>query len=114
SAELLAAGLNPAWALPGVEEQRINQAITLLRRLGLVATTATGDIITDLGHFAARVQLSVRNAAFLWNWWQQGQPPYLGIVLACLIDCYGPYFYLPPRTRQPQESDSNPPPDAVT
>lgn len=94
-AELLAAGLNPQWALPGVEEQRINQTIELLRKLGLVTTTDLGDQVTDLGRFASRVQLSVRNATFLWNWWQKGLPLYLGIVMACLVDCYGSYFYIP-------------------
>ena len=104
-AELLAAGLNPQWALPGVEEHRIKQTIELLRRLGLVTTNDLGDTVTDLGRFSARVQLSVRNATFLWSWWQKGSPLYLGIVIACIIDCYGPYFYVPSRASGPQQRD---------
>jgi len=103
-AELLAAGLNPRLALPGVEEQRITHTIDLLRRLGLVSITDLGEQITDLGRFSARVQLSVRNATFLWSWWQKSLPLYLGVVIASVIDCYGPYFYIPnPRGQQSRE-----------
>lgn len=94
--ELLDVGLHPESIIKGVDTNRISQAIQLLTRLGMVINTQTGLAITDLGHFAPKFHLSVRNAAFLWHWIQGGYPIFPGIVAACLIDSYGPsYFWIP-------------------
>lgn len=96
--ELLDVGLSPENVIQGIDSQRILQAIKLLDRLGMVTSTSNGLIVTDMGHFAPKFHISVRNAAFLWNWINAGYPIFPGIVAAVLIDSYGPsYFWIPRR-----------------
>lgn len=92
--ELLDVGLNPEVVIQDLDKQRVSQAVKLLSRLGMV----DGQIVTEMGHFAPKFHISVRNAAFLWNWIQAGYPVFPGIVTAVLIDSYGPsYFWIPRR-----------------
>lgn len=96
--ELFDVGLNPETVIKELNPQRITQAIHLLQRLGMVTNTPTGIGVTDMGHFAPKFHISVRNAAFLWNWIQNKYPIFPGIVTAVLIDSYGPsYFWIPRR-----------------
>ena len=57
-------------------------------------------MVTDKGHFAPHFPLSVRNAAFLWEWMAGGYPIFPGIVTAALIDSYGPSYFWFPRKEQ--------------
>ena len=66
--ELFDVGLTPENVIKGVDVQRILQATELLSRLGMVVSTKEGITVTDIGHFAPRFHISVRNAAFLWHW----------------------------------------------
>lgn len=101
--ELLEAGLNPQEVIPELDAYRISEAIKLLELLGMVNKgtgigTANKGSVTEIGHFAHHFHVSVRNSTFLWHWKEAGLPLFPGIVLACLIDSYGPsYFWMPRR-----------------
>lgn len=106
--ELLDVGLPPETILIGVNQQRIIDALQLLAKLEMVVNINGAIAVTDSGHFAPNFPLSVRNAAFLWKWLQSGYPVFPGIVVACLIDCYGPsYFWIPRRNPTQSVSDYN-------
>lgn len=106
--ELLDVGLSPETIIKGIDTYRVTQSIQLLSRIGMV-TTDNGDInVTDMGHFAPKFHVSVRNAAFLWNWINSGYPIFPGIVTACLIDSYGPsYFWIPRKTPEMSMEEYN-------
>jgi len=98
--ELLDVGLPPEYVLKGINTQRVTDAMQLLSRLGLITNNNGSVTVTDSGHFAPKFPLSVRNATFLWGWIQAGHPVFPGIIVAALIDCYGPsYFWVPPRLK---------------
>ena len=99
--ELLDIGLSPESTIKGIDPQRVIQATRLLTSLGMVTNTASGITVTEMGHFAPKFHISVRNAAFLWKWIQVGYPIFPGIVTACLIDSYGPsYFWIPRKSSE--------------
>jgi HrpA-like RNA helicase len=101
--ELMSVGLDPNKVLYGVDVSRMYKTRQLLSRLGMITT---GDKVTELGHFATKFPLSVRNATFLWKWVQEVNPatnqPYPifpAVVVAALIDCAGPsYVWVPRKT----------------
>ncbi|CAH6419983.1 ATP-dependent helicase [uncultured virus] len=98
--ELLDVGLVPENVIRGIDAQRIINAVYLLERLKMVTKVNGVVTVTESGHFAPDFPLSVRNAAFLWKWIQSGYHDRIfpGIVVAALIDCYGPsYFWIPRR-----------------
>ena len=96
--ELLDVGLSPENVIQGIDTQRVIKAVQLLTRLGMITNSAAGIVVTDMGHFAPRFHISVRNAAFLWQWIQAKLPVFPGIVVAALVDSYGPsYFWIPRR-----------------
>ena len=66
--ELLDVGLSPETVIQGIDTQRVLQAVQVLNTLGMVTNSPTGLIVTELGHFAPKFPISVRNAAFLWKW----------------------------------------------
>jgi HrpA-like RNA helicase len=104
-AELLNAGLDPKMALPALGAGKIDNTTKLLQQLQLVNEQ---NQITDCGRFATKTRLSVRNATFLWQWWKLNKPIYIGVIVAALIDCYGPYFYY--GNRGPRKDSTEPPP----
>lgn len=96
--ELLDVGLYPENVVKGIDVQKVTAASQLLIRLGMITKVDSMITVTDMGHFAPKFHVSVRNAAFLWKWIQSGYPIFPGIVVACLIDSYGPsYFWIPRR-----------------
>lgn len=104
--ELLDVGLSPEDTIIGIEVHRVQQAVQLLNQLGMIQQVDGSIVVTDMGHFAPKFNLSVRNAAFLWHWLQAGHPLFPGIVAAALIDSYGPsYFWLPRRNREMSETE---------
>ena len=104
--ELLDVGLVPEETIIGIEARRVQQAVQLLNQLGMVQQVDNTIVVTDMGHFAPKFSLSVRNAAFLWLWLQAGHPLFPGAVVASLIDSYGPsYFWLPRRNRELADTD---------
>lgn len=96
--ELLAVGLHPQNIIKDLDAKRIGSTIQLLQRIGMITDDNGTITVTDSGYFAPKFHISVRNAAFLWQWIQAGYPIFPGIVVACLIDSYGPsYFWVPRR-----------------
>lgn len=107
--ELIDVGLSPDEILTVSNPQRITDSIKLLNQLGMVVYENGGNArITDIGKFAPRFPLSVRNAAFLWNWIQSELPIFPGVVTINIIDTYGPsYFWLPRRGNDESLKDYN-------
>ena len=103
--ELLDVGLSPANIIHGIDPQRITTAVYLLTKLGMVTTTNGVVTVTESGHFSPHFPLSVRNAAFLWQWIQAKYPIFPGIVVAALIDSYGPSYFWIPRKQQGETMD---------
>lgn len=91
--EMLAVGLNPEEVLKELDPEKIRKTIELLSKLGMINL----GVVTELGHFAPKLQFSVRNACFLYKWIKDDKYPiFPGIVICAIIDCYGPnYFWFP-------------------
>ena len=103
--ELLDVGLNPVTILPHLTIQKMDSAVDLLKRLGMVDNN---NHVTDIGHFAPKFPLSVRNASILWNWIQKGLPIFPAIVTLALIDSYGPsYMWFPLKEDGQTHTDYN-------
>jgi len=108
--KLLDAGIDPAASLIGASPASIQDSIALLSELDMIETENTPGRrglpkVTPLGRFAPRLPLGVRNAAFLWHWLRAGYIPYIGIVVAALLDCGGGYFFVPRvRSTDPPEA----------
>lgn len=104
--ELFDVGLTPETVLHGMASHRVIPAIHLLTKLDMIRINQGLVTVNPSGHFAPNFPLSVRNANFLWRWLQAGHPPFPGIVIASLIDCYGPsYFWLPRRKQNESPID---------
>jgi HrpA-like RNA helicase len=97
--ELMEVGLVPKMVLKDIHMGVIESAVQLLSRLGMVGTASSVCEVTKMGHFAPHFPLAVRNSAFLWHWISGGYPIFPGLVVAVMIDCYGPSYYWVPRKR---------------
>jgi len=103
--ELMSRGLDPMEILSQAPPTKITQSIDLLKALDMVRYDGLGQAqITNLGRFAPEFPLSVRNAAFLYAWREDKRAPFVGIVIAALIDCYGPSYFWTPRRGNTVES----------
>jgi HrpA-like RNA helicase len=49
-------------------------------------------VIHDIGKFIIHYPLSVRNGAFLYHWLQEKNDFYHGVVIASIIECFGPSY----------------------
>lgn len=91
--DIIGVGLDPNLILPQSNKIKIANSITLLKNLQMISLD---DTVTEIGRFASHFPISVRNSRFIWDWIERKLPPFVGIVLASLMDCYGPsYFYVP-------------------
>ena len=107
--DLINVGLNPETVLIDKNSTNINECIKTLLDTNMI----TSDInITEKGRFLYDLPLSNLMCQFLWMWFQKTNELvenkldenkldenkhslFYGIVIACLIDCYGPtYIYL--------------------
>lgn len=99
--ELSIVGLTPRLLFTSdLLTSRIENATNLLVRIGAIVRDPARGVneVTQLGRFTPRLKLGVLNAAFYWHWMLNEDPikRFPGIVVACIIDCYGPsYFYRP-------------------
>jgi len=108
--EFINVGLDPVALFKGrVTEQRMKDTLNLLKELKMIDINNN---VTELGSFVTRFPLGVRNSALIYNWLQLKKkdgsyyPVFPIIVLACMIDCFSPwYYYLPkkPEDMTPQE-----------
>jgi hypothetical protein len=93
--ELLEAGLNPINELKTWDKQNLNYNIKLLTKLGFIVSGQTSDTeISTLGKLSKNLILSARTTAFIWRWINEGYTLFPGIVIASIIDCYGPSYFL--------------------
>lgn len=102
--ELINAHLDPVTIIKGIDPMKVRRSIEVLRELDMLredkaAAAINRNMLYEVlpqGRFAPEVPLSVYNAAFLFRWIEKGLPVYPGIVIATLIDVFGPsYFYFP-------------------
>jgi HrpA-like RNA helicase len=106
--EFINVGLDPIKLFKGrVSEQRMKDTLNLLKNLKMIDSKNN---VTELGKFVTMFPLGVRNSALIFNWMQlktkegKSYPVYPMVVLACLIDCYGPwYYYLPKKGEESNE-----------
>jgi len=95
SIELLSVGLDPETTIIGADKGRILKALQMLERLEMIEPTGE---ITDIGLFAPIFPLDIRNSRFFFNWLRLEYPPFIGLLVASLIDAYnGSYFFFPNR-----------------
>jgi HrpA-like RNA helicase len=99
--EFINVGLDPVKLFKGrVSEIRMKDTLNLLKNLKMIDSK---NMVTDLGKFVTMFPLGVRNSALIYNWIQLKKkdgspyPIYPIVVLACLIDCYSPWYYFIPK-----------------
>lgn len=104
---LLNSGLDPYKILPYISPEKINRSLnTLLNQNLITRHVSTGEVesdrtepeydVTDAGKAIIQFPLGVQTGKFLYDWLQDGNPYFPGIVIACLIDNYSQgYFYYP-------------------
>jgi HrpA-like RNA helicase len=99
--EFINVGLDPVKLFKGrVSEMRMKDTLNLLKNLKMIDGKNN---VTELGRFVTMFPLGVRNSALIYNWMQLKKkdgtpyPVYPIIVLACLIDCYSPWYYFIPK-----------------
>lgn len=87
--DFLAAGLVPELTLKECDKREVSSAVNVVSKLAMVRGTQ----VTDIGHFANNFPLRVQNSAVVWHWIQKGHPIFPGLVVAVVIQCYGPSYY---------------------
>jgi HrpA-like RNA helicase len=101
--QLISVGLDPEVIIKDVDGKRITHDVALLKRLELIKEDGTiSESVSQIQGF----RLSMRNSTFLYRWIQKGLPVFPGIVVACLIDNYGPSYYWLPRKKSGQSPDT--------
>jgi HrpA-like RNA helicase len=98
--ELLNVGLDPEELFSNrIPEEKMKDTITTLQTLKMLDAKKN---VTEIGNFAAILPLAVRNSAIIYNWMKTvrkddgtSYPVYPIVVLAALIDCFGPYYFYP-------------------
>lgn len=106
--EFLNVGLDPE-KLFGERVTKKKMQDTLQDLVDLKMINEAGNV-TEIGSFATMFPLYVKNSALIYNWMQlhkngdpeQRYPVYPVVVLACLIDSYGPSYYFYPRKNEDQ------------
>lgn len=100
--ELMRAGINPI-DVQFAQLGKIESAISNLLTYDMIKRNALGGYeTTDLGNFVPQFPLALRNGTFLYHWIQQQLPATVGVRVACLIDCWGPYYWKPARSADPE------------
>lgn len=108
--EMLDIGVDPVQLFTGrVLEKKVRFTFGQLKELGMIDKNK---MVTQKGHFAPDLPLSVYNSAVIWEWSQLSKPdgskyPLFPILaLASLIDCYGPsYFFYPKKEYHQSEKE---------
>ena len=100
--ELMRAGINPI-DVQFAKLSKVEAAISNLLTLDMIKRNALGGYdTTELGNFVPQFPLALRNGTFLYHWVQQQLPVTVGVRVACLIDCWGPYYWKPNRSADPE------------
>lgn len=106
--DLMAAGLNPIKVVPQYSENKFSQTTKLLEKMELIKPTDNERwTVTDLGNFSANFPLSVRNSAFIWHWMKNitQSTVYPAVIMAAIIDNYGPSLLYFPNMRKDENYD---------
>lgn len=97
---LLDKGLDPLVLFEGrLRPERIKKDLDILKMLKMIDSKKA---VTDAGKFAAKFPLSVRSSIIIYEWIKLSKkdgssyPIFPIVILAALIDSYGPsYFFMP-------------------
>jgi HrpA-like RNA helicase len=108
--EMMDIGLDPAEIFSGrILQRKIKDTFVSLKNLGMIDRKKK---VTDKGHFAPEFPLSVYGSALIWEWSQLTKPDgskyplFPVVVVASLIDCFGPSpFFYPKKDYTQSESD---------
>ncbi len=100
--ELLRAGID-AKDVPFARLSKIESATVNLLNFAMIQQSPVGGYqTTELGNFVPQFPISLHNGTFLYHWLQRGYPPIVGVRVACLIDCWGPYYWKPAKSVDPE------------
>lgn len=106
--EFMNVGLDPIQMFKGrVSDKKLRDTLNDLKELKMIDEDNN---VTEIGNFATLFPLSVKNSALIYNWTQlkdkEGNryPMYPGVVLACIIDSFGPSYYFYPRKEEGQNA----------
>lgn len=106
--EFLNVGLDPEKLFgERVSKKKMQDTLQDLADLNMINEAGN---VTEIGNFATLFPLYVKNSALIYNWMnlhkngdpEQKYPVYPIVVLACLIDSYGPSYYFYPRKLESQ------------
>ena len=100
--EIINTGLNPLAILFDVNQERVIDTMKELVKMNMLQQDKSSDgvIVSELGRFASQTPLSIRQTAFLWNWIEERGTPFIGIVIACIIDSDPQNIFKWPRRNQ--------------
>jgi HrpA-like RNA helicase len=101
--EMMDVGIDPVQVFMGrTLEKKMKETFKTLKDIGMIEIFGTNKLVTEKGHFAPFFPLSVYNSSLIWEWTQLTKengtkyPIFPIVVLASLIDCFGPsYFFYP-------------------
>lgn len=111
--EMLDVGIDPIKVFLGrTLEKKMKETFKTLKDIGMIEIFGENKLVTDKGHFAPFFPLSVYNSALIWEWTQLNKPDatkypiFPVVVLASLIDCFGPtYFFYPKKEYYHSEAE---------
>lgn len=111
--EMLDIGIDPVGIFMGrTLEKKMKETFKTLKDIGMIEIFGDNKIVTEKGHFAPFFPLSVYNSALIWEWTQLTKPDgtkypiFPVVVLASLIDCFGPsYFFYPKKEYYHSETE---------
>lgn len=102
--ELLERGLDPSFILQDVNITTINKSIGTLRKYNLITPQ---NKITDKGVFVNKFPIAIKSAIFLFDWAEQySKILFPGLIVASIINCYGPSYYWIPRKDSSQNNNT--------
>jgi HrpA-like RNA helicase len=104
--EMLDVGIDPTEIFTGrILEKKVRKTFADLKDLGMIDRKKN---VTDKGHFAPEFPLSVYGSALIWEWTKLSKkdgskyPVFPAVVVASLIDCYGPSYLFYPKKEYDQ------------
>jgi HrpA-like RNA helicase len=111
--EMLDIGLDPIDVFTGrILEKKVKNTFKDLKELGMIKIKGSEKLVTEKGHFAPEFPLSVYGSALIFEWSKiikidgTKYPLFPVVVLASIIDCFGPsYFYYPKKELYQSESE---------
>ena len=103
--ELLKHGINPLHIFHKDNLPKIVFETGALISMGMVEIINEILVVTDIGEFSANIPLSVNQTSFLWRWIRSGINPFVGIVIACIVDTDAQRLFWWPKKGKQSDSE---------